>query len=215
MSCRAQNIRIVRKSKIYRHQVAADSALSFLELKDAVPGVLLDLHYATPANFTGKRLYRQGEHTFLRRAPARALARVQAALQAEGLGLKVWDAYRPHAATRLMWELVRDERYVANPKKGSGHNRGLAVDLTLVDSRGQELDLGTRFDNFTDTAHSNFKELPPDVLANRKKLRTAMEAAGFTVLATEWWHFYWPNDRNYDVMDLDFRVLLKEYRKSK
>ncbi|RYY97935.1 MAG: peptidase M15 [Chitinophagaceae bacterium] len=127
---------------------------------------------------------------------------------------KIWDAYRPHAATRLMWELVHDERYVANPAKGSGHNRGLAVDLTLMDSRtGRELDMGTGFDNFTDTAHADYSNLPPAVLANRLKLRRAMEAEGFTVLATEWWHFYWPNDRNYEVMDLGFGAILREYRK--
>jgi D-alanyl-D-alanine dipeptidase len=206
--CRAQNITIVGNSEIYRQAVRRDSTLRMIELHSLSPGIQYDLRYARADNFTGRRLYDQSKNTYLRLLPARALASVQDTLQTLGLGLKIFDAYRPHAATRLMWELVRDERYVADPAKGSGHNRGLAVDLTLVDLRsGRELDMGTAFDNFTDTAHADFTHLPAAVLANRQLLRRVMEAKGFTVLPTEWWHFYWPNDRNYDVLDLNFKSL--------
>ena len=114
----------------------------------------------------------------------------------QGLGLKIWDAYRPYAATQLMWNLVKDERYVANPAKGSGHNRGLAVDVTLINLQtGKELDMGTPYDHFSDTAHQSFVRLATeDILQNRKLLQATMEAAGFTALETEWWHYYWPKN---------------------
>ncbi|TCZ74602.1 D-alanyl-D-alanine dipeptidase [Flaviaesturariibacter aridisoli] len=207
-SCRAQNIRIVGKSKIYRQLIRRDSTQRMVELHTLSPGIRYDLRYATANNFTGRVLYEQGTKTYLRVLPAQALAAAQDSFRKLGLTLKIFDAYRPHAATRLMWDLVHDERYVANPAKGSGHNRGVAVDLTLVDLRsGQELDMGTGFDNFTDTAHSDFSALSPSVLRARALLRGIMEHFGFTVLATEWWHFYWPNDRNYEVLDLPFRKL--------
>ncbi len=109
-----------------------------------------------------------------------------------------------------MWELIGDERYVANPANGSGHNRGLAVDVTLIVVKtGEELNMGTGYDNFTDTAHHTFKGLPDDVLKNRHFLKTTMEKWGFRVLETEWWHYSFPNDRNYEVLDLPFKILAK------
>lgn len=204
----AQNIRIVGNTKIYRAAIRRDSAQRMVELHSLSPDLVYDLRYATDRNFTGRVLYEQGARTYLRLLPARALAAAQDSLRKLGLGILVFDAYRPHAATRLMWALVHDERYVADPAKGSGHNRGLAVDLTLIDSRSRRpLDLGTGFDNFTDSAHSDFTALPPAVLKNRALLRGVLEHFGFTVLPTEWWHFYWPNDRNYDVLDLPFEKL--------
>jgi D-alanyl-D-alanine dipeptidase len=111
-----------------------------------------------------------------------------------------------------MWEIIGDERYVANPAKGSGHNRGLAVDVTLISTKtGEEINMGTGFDNFTDTAHHTFKDLPVDVLKNRKLLKTTMERWGFRALETEWWHYSFPNDRNYEVLNLSFKEL-KKYR---
>ena len=107
-----------------------------------------------------------------------------------------------------MWELIGDERYVANPAKGSGHNRGLAVDLTLIKD-GKEVNMGTGFDHFTDTAHHSFKALPADVIKHRQLLRSTMEKHGFRALETEWWHYSWPNEKNYQVLDLSFRKLRK------
>ena len=132
--------------------------------------------------------------------------KVQEELSAKGYGLKIWDAYRPYSVTKKMWELIGDERYVANPAKGSGHNRGLAVDVTIVKD-GKEINMGTGFDNFTDTAHHDFKNLPEDVLKNRMLLKTTMEKYGFKALETEWWHYSFPNDRNYAVLDLSFKQL--------
>ena len=107
-----------------------------------------------------------------------------------------------------MWDLIKDERYVANPSKGSGHNRGLSVDLTIITlNTGQELDMGTGFDHFSDTAHQDFTSLAGQVLKNRKLLKETMEKYGFKALSTEWWHYSWTNDRNYAVLDIDFKKL--------
>lgn len=196
---------ILKRTKKYKQLVAKDSLQQMVELKSLIPGIIYDLRYATTENFTRVRLYPSGDSTYMRLLPALALASIQEELKKEGLGLKIFDAYRPFQVTVRMWELIKDERYVANPAKGSGHNRGLAVDLTLINLvTGEELDMGTGFDNFSDTAHHSFKNLPPLVIQNREKLKGLMEMAGFTALPTEWWHYYWPNNRKYDVMDLSF-----------
>lgn len=199
---------VLKKTKLYHKQVAKDSLLKLVELKTIIPEIVYDLRYATTNNFTGTQLYPTGKSTYLRLLPAKALAAIQMELKKEGLGLKIFDAYRPYSVTVKMWDLIKDERYVANPAKGSGHNRGLAVDLTLIQlSTGEELDMGTAFDNFTDTAHHAFRSLPDITLKNREKLKSIMEKHGFTALPTEWWHFYWANDGRYGVMDLKFRNL--------
>ena len=155
-------------------------------------------------------MHKTGNLTFLRLPVARALQRVQNELREKGYGLKLFDAYRPYAVTKKMWDLIHDERYVANPSKGSGHNRGLAIDLTLIELRdGSELNMGTGYDNFTDTAHHIFKDLPLTVLQNRGLLKETMEKHGFKSFETEWWHYSWPNDRNYDVLNIDFKKLKK------
>ena len=117
--------------------------------------------------------------------------------------LKIWDAYRPYRVTVKMWKRVKDDRYVADPRKGSGHNRGIAVDLTIINkTTGAELDMGTGFDNFSDTAHQDFKNLPPEILQNRSLLKAIMEKYDFRPLETEWWHFYW-NNSDFELLDID------------
>ena len=203
-------LKVITKVADYKQTVAGDTAKKFIDLKKVVPGIVLDLRYATTNNFTNHQLYPNIKTTYMRLPAATALAKVQKELNEKGLGLKVWDAYRPYAATELMWELVKDERYTANPAKGSGHNRGIATDLTIVDLKtGDEINMGTGFDNFTDTAHHIFKNLPEDVLNNRRLLKSTMEKYGFKAFDTEWWHYYWPNDREYEVMNLSFKNLRK------
>lgn len=198
--------------KVYRDQALHDSSKKMVELKSMVPGIVYDLRYAGTNNFMRRRMYPAGTNTtFLRLPAARALQKVQLALNEKGLGLKIFDAYRPYSVTVMFWELVKDERYVANPSKGSGHNRGIAVDLTIIDSRtGKELDMGTGFDNFTDTAHSTYTALPEQILENRRLLRTTMEKYGFKVLDTEWWHFYLPNANHYEILDIDFKKMKRQ-----
>jgi D-alanyl-D-alanine dipeptidase len=199
----------INKLAEYQASVRNDSAMKMVELQKMAPGIVYDLRYATTSNFTHRLMYSPPtRYTFLRLAAARALAAVQHELNTQGYGLKIFDAYRPYRVTVSFWELIKDERYVANPGKGSGHNRGLAVDLTIIDLKTRrELDMGTGFDNFTDTAHHTFTGLSPAVLENRKLLRETMEKHGFNKLETEWWHYFWPNDRNYEVLDLPFKEL--------
>jgi D-alanyl-D-alanine dipeptidase len=167
----------------------------------AIPGLRLDIRYATPRNFTGRVLYPR-PRCLLRPAVVERLARAQAAAAAAGMGLKVFDCYRPLSVQRAMWTLVPDERYVADPAKGSRHNRGAAVDLTLVDAAGAELPMPTGFDDFSARAHRDYDDLPPAVLANRARLERLMSEAGFTGLPTEWWHFDADGWERYEVLDL-------------
>jgi D-alanyl-D-alanine dipeptidase len=200
---------VLQHSGLYKKICGADSNKSMIELKSKIPLIIYELRYSTENNFVKKPLYpRFTNATFLRLPAAHALASVQKDLSEKGLGLKIYDAYRPYSVTVAFWELIKDERYVANPAKGSGHNRGLAIDLTIIDLKtGKELEMGTGFDNFTDTAHHTFTALPETILNNRKLLKEVMLKHGFKLLETEWWHYYWPNDRNYEVMDLSFEKL--------
>ena len=200
--------KVISSYKDYRQLTQQDSLLQMVELNQFLPTAQIDLRYATKENFTGKKLYPKGGKTYLRLAVARALQKVRTDLQVNGYELKIWDAYRPYDVTKKMWELIGDERYVANPANGSGHNRGLAIDLTLI-KNGEELNMGTGFDNFSDTAHHKFQNLSEEVLKNRQLLRSTMEKHGFRALETEWWHYSWSNDRNYDVLNLSFKKLGK------
>lgn len=197
--------------RVYKTQVLHDPAKKMIELRSLTPDLIYDLRYATHDNFMNRRMYPIGTNTtFLRKPAAEALQKVQETLKVKGLGLKIFDAYRPWSVTAKFWELVHDERFVANPSKGSGHNRGISVDLTLINlNTSEELNMGTGFDNFTDTAHADFKQLPADVLQNRQILRSAMEQQGFKVLDTEWWHFYLPNASGFEILDIPFRKLSK------
>ena len=205
----AQDLKVTNKRTYYQELVNQDSLQKMIELKSLMPGIVYEIHYATKANFTGKRLYKKGNQTFLRLPAAQALVKVQKELSIAGYELKIWDAYRPYSITRKMWDMIGDERYVANPSKGSGHNRGLAVDLTLLKD-GKEINMGTSYDNFSDTAHHSFTMLSNEVLRNRQLLKTTMEKYGFKALETEWWHYSYANDRKYDVLDLTFKELARK-----
>jgi zinc D-Ala-D-Ala dipeptidase len=196
----------------YKKQVKNDGNKRMVELKSIIPGIVYDLRYATTNNFMKRLMYPAGTNvTFLRKPAADALQKVQLELATKGIGLKVYDSYRPYAVTVMFWELVHDERYVANPKNGSGHNRGVAIDLTLINSKTKgELNMGTGFDNFSDTAHQSFAKLPQDVLDNRKLLKTTMEKYGFKPYADEWWHYSWPEAAKFEILDIDFKKLKKD-----
>jgi D-alanyl-D-alanine dipeptidase len=157
-------------------------------LRSVIPDLLTDVRYATTNNFTGRVLY-ASDTLLARRLVAERLAIAQRILRGQGLQLKVFDAYRPLSVQRLMWSIVPDERYVADPAKGSRHNRGCAVDLTICDSAGVELDMGTGYDEFTEKAAATYTDLPANVAANRALLLRVMNEAGFDVLPSEWWHF--------------------------
>ncbi len=130
---------------------------------------------------------------------------------AKGIGLKFFDAYRPYSVTKKMWQVVPDARYAANPAKGSGHNRGAAVDVTLINLKTkEELTMPTGFDDFTEKAHHNYLNLPTQVIANRKLLKSTMEKYGFAALETEWWHYSIPNAASkFELLDLSFNQIKK------
>jgi zinc D-Ala-D-Ala dipeptidase len=204
---------VITQKRQYAETVIKDSSKRMVELPKWIPGIILDLRYAGNNNFTGHKLYPQSR-AFLRLPAALALAKVQAKLKEKGLGLKIYDAYRPYAATKLMWELVKDERYAASPKKGSGHNRGAAVDLSLVDLKtGKELAMPTAFDDFSEKSHHDYMQLPQAALENRQLLKTVMEENGFKALSTEWWHYYLPDAQRFELMDLSFKELVNASRK--
>ena len=173
----------------------ADSLLADVRVLDST--IVVTLRYATPQNFTGMPLpgY-EGNRALLRREAAVALARVQRRLAADGLGLELFDAYRPVRATLAMvdWtrrvgreDLLRDG-YIASRSR---HNLGLAVDLTLIDrTTGRELEMGTPFDTFSSAAHT--ANATGAIAANRRRLTAVMESEGFTNYDQEWWHFSFP-----------------------
>lgn len=179
------------------------------DLKDVSFKIRTDIRYATPQNFVGQRLYPEGR-CLLREQTAEKLLAADKDLRASGLALKVYDCYRPLSVQRRMWEIVPDERYVANPEKGSRHNRGAAVDLTLVDAvSGAELWMPTPYDDFSERAHRSYAALPPEPAANRKRLEDAMTRHGFTGLPTEWWHFDDADWQRYAVLDVPFQSVAR------
>jgi zinc D-Ala-D-Ala dipeptidase len=203
-------IKIISNEQEYVKSITNKPGFEMVDLKKAVPGIVTELRYASNNNFTGQKIYPPPNTTYLRRKAASLLAVVQKKLKLKGMGLKIFDAYRPYAATKLIWELVKDERYAANPEKGSHHNRGIAVDLTIIDlNTKKELDMGTGFDNFSDSAHHDFKALPDTILKNRLLLRNIMEQNGFKAMETEWWHYALLNPGKYELLDLSFEQLKK------
>jgi D-alanyl-D-alanine dipeptidase len=202
---------IINQSSTFKASIQANPKLELIELKTAVPHIRYDLKYATTDNFTSVRLYPSNtQNTFLRQEPAQALAKIAKVLEAKGLGILVWDAYRPYHVTVKFWELIKDERYVANPAKGSGHNRGIAIDMTLYDLKtGALLDMPTAFDDFSEKAHHGADNVSSRQKENREMLRNLMEQHGFIKFQTEWWHYYWPNGEQYDILDFNFKQIKK------
>ena len=181
-------------------------------LETVQPPCLPEVRYATRHNFTGRVLYPL-PRVFLHRDAARALTRVQRDLQKRGLGLKVWDAYRPLSVQRKMWNLIRDERYVSNPAKNKGrHTRGTAVDVTLVDKLGRELPMPSDFDDFSERAHRDYQGGSAEQRRNRQLLEDVMKKHGFVGYPTEWWHFDLKNWKDYPPLDIPIDTLASSSR---
>ena len=179
-----------------------------VELKRLDPSLRLDMRYATTQNFMKRVLYPEAR-AFLQRPAAEGLAAAQAELRERGLGLSVLDAYRPWRITKKMWdeapEAWRKVGYVADPAKGSRHNRGCAVDVTLYDLKtGKYLPMPSRYDEFTERAHADSSLGTPEERRNRSLLVETMGRHGFQVLQVEWWHFDFRDWKQYPVLDLEF-----------
>ncbi len=175
-----------------------------IDVRDVIPNVRLEIRYATPNNFTKSVLYPEAR-CVLRREVAEELAKVQRDLKEDGLELVIYDCYRPLSVQKRMWEIVPNEAYVANPAKGSRHNRGAAIDVGLFDSYGKRVEMPTDFDDFSEKAHYSNIDLPAGILINRQKLRTIMERYKFAALPTEWWHFDYLGWQRFPVMDVPFQ----------
>jgi D-alanyl-D-alanine dipeptidase len=172
-----------------------------IEIQTVNPRIRVDLRYTTADNFMKEPLYPSSARCFLRREIAEQLSRVQERLEKKGYGLKVFDGYRPLSVQKRMWERFPLEGYVANPAKGSNHNRGAAVDLTLVDADGKELPMPSAYDEFSERAHRDYAGGTPEERENRRILREHMEAEGFTGISSEWWHFDALNAKNLPILD--------------
>jgi D-alanyl-D-alanine dipeptidase len=180
-----------------------------IELIQLDPTFKLDIRYATNNNFVGRPVYKEAR-AFLQRPAAEALVRVNKALARQGFGLVVFDGYRPWYVTKLFWGATPDDRkeFVADPAKGSRHNRGSAVDVSLYDLKsGKEVKMPSGYDEMTERAYPTYKCAPPEVLKMREILRAAMEAEGFTVNESEWWHFDYKDWDKYPIMDVSFSAI--------
>lgn len=198
---------IIETSTDYSNWVALNSGKEMVNLKKIIKPLYKKIYYQTKNNFTSKKLYRNPQ-LFLCLEAAQKLKLVQDSLLKLGLSVFLFDAYRPYRVTQIMWKIVPDENYAANPANGSGHNRGVAVDLTLADAKtGKPLEMPTPFDSFSDTAHHDFTALPPNKVQNRELLKNLMEHFGFKALSTEWWHYSLPEPKRYPIVNLSFKKL--------
>jgi D-alanyl-D-alanine dipeptidase len=209
---RAQHYKYIDSAKVsgparYRQEISANPNKKLVEIKNYIPGIQLDIRYATTNNFTHHIMYSQAR-AFARLPVVMALQQVEADLKKRGLGLKIYDAYRPYAVTVKFYEVTHDTNFVADPRKGSKHNRGCAIDLSLIDLKtGKELDMPTGFDSFSKKAAAKYANLPQQEIDNRAILQAAMQAHGFHAIPTEWWHFDFTGWQNYELLDIPFSQL--------
>lgn len=178
--------------------------------------IKLDIRYATDNNFVGKKVYPEAR-AFLQRPAAEALVRVHKKLKKLGLGLVIFDGYRPWTITKLFWETVLPEqrKFVADPAKGSKHNRGAAVDLSIFNRKtGKLVEMPSEYDEFTERASPDYAGGTERERANRDLLRRLMEEEGFIVNPNEWWHFDYKDWQEYAIYDIPFSDI-KTMKKNK
>ncbi|MCX7916839.1 MAG: M15 family metallopeptidase [bacterium] len=177
-----------------------------VNIKEFIPDIVLDIRYATPNNFTGKILYSLPD-CFVAKEVAIALKKVNDDLKKQGYKLKIFDGYRPISVQKIMWDIFPNPKYIASPEKGSAHNKGYAVDVSLVDINGNDISMPTEFDEFTEKASSYYMSLPEDILIHRQILQNTMKKYGFIPSKTEWWHFFYPGYKNKPNFDIPFELL--------
>ncbi len=188
----------------YLLQVKTDPAKELVDLEKFISGIVLDIRYATPNNFTGETIYNLAK-AYARKPVAEALKKAQEEFSKHGVGIKIYDAYRPYSATVKFYEVYRDTTYVASPYKGSRHNRGCALDMTIIDVRtGQELKMPTAYDSFQKEAWPSTPVKDPAIKKNRDLLISVMHKHGFKVNASEWWHFDFVGWEKFEVLDIPF-----------
>ncbi len=207
---------IVEKAAVVEKIKQADyDTVKWTEVSRLDKSIQIDMKYASTDNFVEEKMY-DCSRCFLRPEVAKAVVKAQDILQKKGYGLKMLDCYRPRPVQQKLWDKVPNPSYVTPPKKGSMHNRGSAVDLTLVDESGKELDMGTAFDFFGKRAHHDFTDLPQEILDRRILLKTTMKKVGLYPIRTEWWHYYYAAGapKNYEISDMLWKCDHSEASKS-
>ena len=194
----------------YKASLISQPEKELVDLEKSIPGIALDIRYATPNNFTGTKIYNLAK-AYARIPVAEALKKAQKEFNKLGYSIKIYDAYRPYSATVKFYEIMKgDTMYVANPYKGSRHNRGCALDITIVNSKTKkEIKMPTGYDAMQKEAWPTAFIADPEVRRNRDTLISVMERNGFKVYATEWWHFDFVGYEKFEVMDIDFEDLEK------
>lgn len=191
----------------YQMSVKHNPQKELVNLAIFIPGILLDIRYATTNNFTGEKIYNLAR-AYARQPVALALKKAQEEFKKQGVGIVVYDAYRPYKATVKFYEIYHDTTYVASPYKGSRHNRGCAIDMGLMDLKtGRELKMPTGYDSFKKEAWPTTPISDPVAKKNRDLIISVMERNGFKVNASEWWHFDFVGWQKYEVMDIDFEEM--------
>jgi len=182
-----------------------------VELTRLDPTIKLDIHYATKNNFLGKAVYKQSR-AFLQRPAAEALVRINQALRKQGYGLLVFDGYRPWSVTKVFWDATPADKkiFVADPSKGSRHNRGCAVDLSLYDLKtGLQVKMPSEYDEMTERSHISYECATAEAKGLREVLRAAMAAEGFAVYEPEWWHYDYKDWKEYPILNIKFSEIGK------
>ena len=176
-----------------------------VDMSEIIPRLKLNVKYATADNFTERKLYTIGK-AFGTIPAANSLRIINDSLAKDGLGIMIFDGYRPRTVQYVLWEIFPVPGFVANPATGSIHNRGAAIDLTLCDlATGEELAMPTPFDDFTDKAGHAYQDLPEEVIKNRDFLKNIMKRNGFTENNMEWWHYEHTVSLNYGLKDFQMR----------
>lgn len=202
-----EDLHIVHTPEKYRLMVLGHSEGRLMALNRLIPGIHLDLRYAGTNNFMHRPIY-TAAMAFMTMAAAIQLKEVELELNRKGLGLIIFDAYRPYTATLKIFSIVKDSDYAASGKTGSRHNRACAIDLSLVDlSTGKTLEMPTDYDSFSLMAHSDYPGASAEALKNRALLNDIMSRHGFTELKTEWWHFDFNGWRQFPLLDIPFESL--------
>lgn len=179
--------------------------MSLIEITEKSHPVELDLRYASTNNFIGQPIYKNAR-CFLHLDAMPMFEKAIVLAEKQGLRLKIFDTFRPKAAAQALWDYCPNPMYVADPKKGSNHTRGIAIDLTLIDKSGTELPMGTPFDDFTEMSHHS-AILPQNEASNRFLLLGIMMSAGWDFYMNEWWHYQLFSPRDYTLIEQDYGIM--------
>lgn len=198
---------VISDIETYTKLIKEKPEKTLVDIEKIIPDIVLDIRYATKNNFTKQQIYKSPK-AFVRKPVADALVKIQNELNGKGIALKIYDAYRPYSATVKFYEIYPDKNFVASPKTGSIHNRGYAVDVSLISLASQkELEMPTPFDDFTEKAAHSYLDLPDTALKNRQILKNVMTKHGFTIYNEEWWHYTYKDWKNFELMDIPFSSL--------